>query len=685
MCPLLNTPSSFKMRLVFLLSALLAIFSAQAQSVENDSIMPYFLDDIVIISEKYSSALKNTDTRTLKLDMEFMHRMPKILGNADPLRYTQMLPGIQTNSEYDAGIHIQGNENSHNIISIEGIPVYNAAHLLGIFSVFNPSHFPRMSLTKSSTAKDGYSRIGGIINMELPDEVPARFNGEVNVGLMSSQGTARIPIGKKAALFTSLRLSYINLLYSPLLKIDDGKLLYSFGDVNISYLQKIKENHTLQFDFYTGIDDATLKDPTSKLYFKTNVKWGNMTGTAHWEYKYKEGYMKQSLYYSGYRNVFSIKGDYNIKGPSEIYDFGYRSKATYKNFEFGISLTNHNITPQTPVFEEDYIHSNRKNNTQNVIQGDIYIGYSGKIFRNFSYDVALKGDVYSNLQGYNNTKLNPHARIGYENRKFGYIDFSYSLQHQYLINAGFTTLGMPVEFWFGADKNFAPQASHNFHITYKRELFRGKYDISIEAYYKRLYNQVEYKSSPLDILNKEYSLESSLIKGDGYNYGVNLMINKLTGKLTGWITYSFGRALRRFAMYGNKWFPSNHERIHEANIVATYRIGRRWDVGATFTYASGTPFTSVKNFYFINSNILTEFGEHNANRLKDYIRLDISVNYDFIKRDNRTAGANLSIYNVLCRKNEIYYGLKVYNNSFRFQRFTFMTNILPSVSLYYKF
>ena len=53
-------------------------------------------------------------------------------------------------AEYDAGLHIQGCDNSHNLISIEGVPVYNASHLLGFFSTFNPSHFSRMSITKSN-------------------------------------------------------------------------------------------------------------------------------------------------------------------------------------------------------------------------------------------------------------------------------------------------------------------------------------------------------------------------------------------------------------------------------------------------------------------------------------------------------------------------------------------------------
>ena len=663
---------------------IISLFSVHAFCIEKDT-LSHFLEEFVIISEKNISPLKSSDTRVIKMDMEFMQRLPKIFGNADPLHYTQMLPGIQTNAEYDAGLHIQGCENSHNLISIAGVPVYNASHLLGFFSTFIPSHFSRMSITKNATANEGYSRIGGIMNMELNENVPEKLNGEFAVGLMSSQGTIRIPFGQNAALFTSLRLSYLNLLYSPILKIDDGQLNYSFGDINATYLHKIGDKHTLHIDLYSGIDNANIKGLSTKEYLNTETYWGNALGGVHWIYKLKQGTLKQSLYFTGYKNHLSLTGSYHIKLPSDIYDIGYRSKFTLKNFETGLYVINHNITPQTPEYKIGSIIKNESYNKQHTLEGSIYAKYNGCLFNDIYYDVALKGDLYSDFKGYTTTKLNPYAMIAYDTWKAGRIEFCYSHQYQYLLNCGFTSFGMPVEFWIGANKDNKPQHAHNFQLAYKREVFNGKYDLNIEAYYKILYNQIEYNGSPLDILNKEYSLKNIIINGNGYNYGANIMLNKLTGKLTGWVSYSFGRAMRKFDIYGDKWFPANHERIHEVNMVAAYKIGKRFDIGGTFAYASGTPYTALKCLYIINNNIITEFSEHNANRLKDYIRLDISANYDIIKKENSTAGINLSIYNVLCRNNEIYYGFRNTNNGFKVSATSFLTNILPSISFYYKF
>mgnify|MGYP006333674785 CR=1 FL=1 len=90
---------------------------AQTDSLYN------LLDTLAVTGKRIDIEIKGNVANTLNWDMDMMHGLPKILGNADPMRYTQLLPGIQTCSEYDSGIHIQGCDNSHNFVGIEGVPV----------------------------------------------------------------------------------------------------------------------------------------------------------------------------------------------------------------------------------------------------------------------------------------------------------------------------------------------------------------------------------------------------------------------------------------------------------------------------------------------------------------------------------------------------------------------------------
>ena len=212
------------------------------------------------------------------------------------------------------------------------------------------------------------------------------------------------------------------------------------------------------------------------------------------------------------------------------------------------------------------------------------------------------------------------------------------------------------------------------------------YHFTVETYYKRLYHQQEYSGNVFDVLYSSYDLQSMLLHGQGYNYGINLLVEKRKGKLTGWLSYAWGRAMRRFSDRGYQgWYPANHERPHELNMVATYQLNSHWSFGATYVFASGTPFTAPRKFYLLNENLISVFDEHNANRLNPYMRLDLSVNYDFRQRQGRRSGINLSVYNVTMYDNDIYYRLKIYQDRFAAMPFRFLLSIMPSINYYYHF
>ena len=213
--------------------------------------------------------------------------------------------------------------------------------------------------------------------------------------------------------------------------------------------------------------------------------------------------------------------------------------------------------------------------------------------------------------------------------------------------------------------------------------------LNTSVYFKKLYNQIEYYGSIIDILTTEFNLQDHIVKGNGYNYGFDVMLSKNSGRLTGWIGYSYGRARRRFDDFKTDvYYPASHERVHELDVVALYDTGKRWHPSLTLVAAGGTPFTAAESFYMLDRKMFVKYGEFNANRMNPYIRLDLSVNYDLNIRDGRfvkSHGLNLSLYNVLCRTNDLGYRLKVYKDNFFYHPVSFMSLVLPSISYYCTF
>ena len=182
-------------------------------------------------------------------------------------------------------------------------------------------------------------------------------------------------------------------------------------------------------------------------------------------------------------------------------------------------------------------------------------------------------------------------------------------------------------------------------------------------------------------------LDQQLLYGKGENYGFNFMINKCSGKLTGWLSYAYTRARRTFNQKKAQGdYPANHERPHEVNAVAICTLNPHWSLGATFVYASGTPFTAPESISLINRNLMIKYGEHNSSRLKPYCRTDFSVNYKWKNRWSRENGLNLSLYNAIAHRNELFYYIRhTDEGSFSYHPVSFMLDILPSVSYFCKF
>ena len=672
---------TFLRKQVILLIHIIFIFNLQQIYCQTDSII-YNLDSVSVVAKRISKSVKGSIGSSFYWNMNMMHELPKILGNADPLHYTQLLPGVQTNSEYDAGLHIQGCDNAHNFVSIGDVPVYNSSHLLGFFSIFNASHFPQMRFDRTSLKSSGANRLGGTLNMELPKKIPEKINGEFSVGLMSSQGTIRMPIKKNSALFVSLRSSYLNLLYGEWLKFDNVQLKYDFQDYNLTYFSK-NNRSDFWLNFYYGGDNLSM----SERNLSSKLKWKNFLLSALWEYNLSDNnVLSQNVYVSRYNNHldFDILAS-NFQLPSYIYSYGYKGMWKRPWLSCGIETILHNIQPQDPKVLGQLPIKYSPQKKDKAAELSCFLDYSQRI-GDFKIAGGVKGTAF-HLSDYKTFySIDPSLSVEYTYSEANKMRLYYGWKHQYLLKTGFSNMGLPTEFWLPGGRYNHPQYSQNFSINNETLLFNGGYSLNVEAYYKDLHHQVEYNGSFLDFISENYNLKDILLVGSGKNFGVNIMLNKRTGNLTGWLSYSFGRALRKFNTSVTKGtFPASHERIHELNVVATYRLNKKWNLGGTFVYASGTPFTAPKHFYVMNGQILSEFGEFNANRLKPYSRLDLSVNYTIKKNEKMESGVNFSLYNALMHKNHIYYRLKIHDSKFSYHPLGFVMKILPSISYYYKF
>ncbi len=654
---------------------------------QEEGVWNISLDSLVVKVHKNTSSLKTSEDGKIRWQLEQLSSLPMILGNADPLRYSQMLPGVQTNDEYSTGLHIQGCGNQHNAILAGRVPLYNINHLMGFFSSFIPSHYSSMELSKAPSSTQMPNRLGGELNMLLPDNPVKRVGGELSLGFISSHGTLRLPIADHTAATVSMRGSYMNLLYSRWLKEGDHQLGYTFGDVNMTVVHQVDSSNKLIVDGYLGRDKAVFSDHSYLADMRAT--WGNRMVAAHWLSNCRNGLaMNHVAYVTQYHNQFRLAMPgmtFNL--PSSILDVGYNVHMARGKWKAGAEIILHRIKPQNLESSGTYIGTSSSQATaEKPVELSLYGDYTLPLVQDIKLTVGLRSNSLQHAGGayYG---VDPLIRIAYNHADMQ-LSAAWCLKHQYLFQTGFSDMGLPTEFWMSANRDMPPQTSSSLSVSYSHYLFSRRWMLVADAFYKKLGGQVEYFGSVLDLVNTAYDVNNLLQPGHGENYGFSIMLNKCSGRLTGWLSYGYTHADATFNHkgQGEETYPANHSRPHELNAVVSYRFNEHWDFGVTMTYATGTPYTAASSLSLLNGNILIQYGRHNGERLRPYGRIDVSVNYKWKNKVFSENGLNFSIYNLTGRNNEVFHYLSSHQDGqFAYRPVISVLRLLPSLNYYCKF
>lgn len=642
------------------------------------------LKGLTVVGQKVRSQWQGEGGQ-LQLNLRLISPMPQLLGTTDPLRYTRMFPGVQTGNEYDAGLYVQGCDNSHNDVMLNDVPVYHATHFLGIFSIFNTPHFSTMLFQKHAVSGQNSNRLGAYLNMLHHDTLVHRLHGDISVGPIASQATLRLPAGKNATLTLSGRAAYLNLFYSKWLQVDETQIKYGFSDYNLTWLWTPSPGRKLWIDAYMGNDNASI-DISSHTYNAT-FKWDNHLLALHYLHPLgKTTSLRHSLYFTRYRSrPFINRPDFFFHLPSQIQDYGYRLHLDAPRWSGGVEAVLHHIQPQKPDITGGINMSGMGEERYTPLELSAYADRRYRLTSRLQLNLGIRSSLFL-VDRCAMASVDPGVNLVYNANRWGQLSLYAGWKHQYLHRAGFTAASLPTEFWFPATRHYRPQRAFSLSTQYDVYTPNRGYKLSVSAYYKHLNRQVEYVGTPLEMISGNYHLENHLLQGRGHNFGTSLMIEKRRGKITGWLAYSWGRALRSFlGMDVQDMYPAAHERQHEVNQVIVWHVTPRLQLGETLVFATGTPFTAPTHFYYLGGNLIAEFGPHHGERLKPYLRADLSLQYMLPSKGRVEHGFNFSLYNITARKNELLRTLKVSKQGFAYRPISLAMPLLPSISYFYRF
>jgi hypothetical protein len=223
--------------------------------------------------------------------------------------------------------------------------------------------------------------------------------------------------------------------------------------------------------------------------------------------------------------------------------------------------------------------------------------------------------------------LEPRISFRFQINSSNSIKLNYN---QYISLVSYSSVPTPEDRWKLSDQYIKPVICDQIAAGFYKNLKQNTIETSVEIYYKRLQNLVEYKNGAEISLNPY--LESVLLNASGASYGVEVFIKKSMGSLEGWLGYTWSRSIKKTSgvysdeiINDNTWYPSSFDIPHDLTVMATYHLNRRWQVSGTFKYNSGRAVTLPEYKYIIDNEYVIQFSDRNKYRLPDYHRLDLSI------------------------------------------------------------
>ena len=676
------------------------------------------LKEVEITAKGKNENVRSNEMSVVKMDIKTVNKIPAFMGEVDILKTIQLLPGVISGGEGSTGYSVRGGSTDQNLILMDEATVFNASHLLGFFSVFNNDAVKDLKLYKGDIPAAYGGRLSSLLDVRQKDGNNQKYGVNGGVGLISSRLMVEGPIVKeKASFLVAGRRSYAD-IFLPLAPNKNlrNNTLY-FYDMNFKVNLDINENNRVFASGYLGKDVFALKNPVSGSGFGMN--YGNNTYTLRWNHLFN-----QKLF----SNFTLLRSDYMYELGSDdaVQGFTWNSRMkniTFKNdygfylnpsntIRFGVFGTYHHFYPGTIKGAETSILNEIKIPELYALEYGVYIENEQRLTSQLSMKYGLRYTAFSNMgpttiYNYDNNfeyidstfyeknkifntygGFEPRASLTYLLTEISSIKASYSRTMQFVQLASNSTVGNPLSIWFPASPNVKPQYADQAAIGYFRNFKDGMFEASVETFYKKMYNQIDFKDHAQLIMNPQ--LEGELRFGWGDAYGLELFVRKNTGKLTGWISYTLSKSMRHFEHINNgKSYRSPFDRPHDFSTVLSYEITKRWLVSATWVYSSGAAATFPTGRFTYGNMIAPVYSDRNDYRLPDYHRLDIGVTLKEKEKPNRKWHHSwvFSVYNAYNQHNafSISFEPSESNPNQTVAVKTYLFGIIPSVTFNFNF
>ncbi|RYG02627.1 MAG: TonB-dependent receptor, partial [Chitinophagaceae bacterium] len=677
----------------------------------------------VIVSAQKLNNIRSPQMGMDRLNIKTIKQVPALFGESDILRVILTLPGVKTAGEASTGFNVRGGSTDQNLILFNDATIYNPSHFFGFFSAFNPDVVKDVELYKSTVPAKYGGRLSSVLDISSREGNKKKITGSAGLGIVTSRFNIEGPLIKdKTSFILGARATYANWLLN-LLPQEYKNSKAGFYDANLQISHQFSQKSSLYINGYYSRDRFSLNSDTTFSYSNRNFsvkfkhafnnKWSSSIVAGYDGYEYQIASEKDVI------NAHELKFDIqqlNLKA-----DFTHYLNANH-TLEFGASTINYKLNPgsyqpknpesliipdvlQSEHAQESAVYlSDKWNITPDLsIQGGVryslYNFLGPKDVNSYAPGLPKEPDNATGTTSYARGKniktyQGPEYRLGirYSLTQSFSVKAGYNSSRQYIHMLSNTTAISPTDIWKLSDPNIRPQYGDQVSLGFYKNFKNNTIETSLEVYYKRIKDYLDYKSGAELIMN--HTIETDVINTKGKAYGIEMMVKKPTGKLNGWISYTYSRILLRMddanageVINGGKYYPANYDKPHDLTVVSNYRFTHRFSVSLTASYSTGRPITVPIGRYYYGGSQRALFADRNSQRIPDYFRTDISMNLDGNHKVNQKTHNSwtFGLYNLTGRRNPYSVYFVSENGVINGYRLSIFGSVIPFVNYTVRF
>ena len=629
-------------RLLLFLALSASSFCALAQ---NDVISREdTLREVTIMSRSAESRVSEVQIGVEKMEVATLARVPSLFGEKDIIKSIQLLPGVKSESDGSGGYQVRGGTSAQNLILLDGTTVYNAGHLMGLFSTFNDEALANASLYKGLVPAQLGGGTSSVFEIDTRPGDTQGYHFSGTVGLLSAKVMAEGPIQKdKSSFLFAGRRSYMDIFLKATDDFKDNTM--NFYDMNLRLHFRLSPKDMLNVAFFRGRDNMGLED-------MMEMTWGNTTASANWLHTFSDRlYANTQLVYSDFNSDVGIDMmniHYTMAGFIRHLTLNHRQVwMPTRNHRVNYGLETTYLQLQSAEWDIDFLHQREK---RNAWTNSLWVGDEWHINGSLDLSAGLRLHLFSVLGGAPYYQLDAEGNIiDTQNPASGQLVKTYAsleprlslkwaVTPEHSLKIGYSrtsqdihairgsSASMPFDRYTMTSNIVSPEQADQVAAGWTGLTANGDYDFSVEAYYKDIRHVYDYRDGKS--FYSEIEIERLLLGGKGRAYGLEFCAHKNKGRLTGWLSYTLSWSENKIdGINGGRWYTATNDRRHDIALVGMYQLSDRWELSAAWRYNTGQALTAPSAKYEVDGHTYYYYAERSGYRAPAYHRLDLSATY----------------------------------------------------------